>query len=461
MDAKALKTTKEITSRIDSGVPKKPSMITLIHSRQPSTISRTSSRQSGLNIVDRRPSNTSANRQRPATSFVSTRVSHPSNPNIGGNDKLQLSVHQLGKLPAYLRNRRPATASESVTSHKPKEEPFQFLASYTTFQQNKEPPEAPVDDSGIEIGSPPCEGQVAGDAGAQGEEVPLGQDLKEVLEKSRHLAAVCDRKQERIVQLEAELAAQGKIIQERDEDIQKMNTSMNKVRSLSNSRDTIAREGMLELEQKFEGLQQELTQRCGELNKCKEKCSKLKQKLTESKALVEERDKTLFELLEKDSERKTELDTVKQQQQELKLQLTTLRDELAAKDALISELRAHDPIKIAQSELDGYRSEVESLQKEVKELRFENQMLVSVKKQDDVILQIRTKLLENLERNNEAFRIQCERICGGPDEGDGELTMLRDKLTDIIESNEKKGSWTITAYWRKGITDKADERRVC
>lgn len=98
-----------------------------------------------------------------------------------------------------------------------------------------------------------------------------------------------------------------------------MKTSMNKVRSLSNSRDTIAREGMLELEQKFEGLQQELTQRCGELNKCKEKCSKLKQKLTESKALVEERDKTLFELLEKDSERKTELDTVKQQQQELKV----------------------------------------------------------------------------------------------------------------------------------------------
>lgn len=66
-----------------------------------------------------------------------------------------------------------------------------------------------------------------------------------------------------------------------------------------------------------------------------------------------------------------------------------------------------------------------SLQKEVKELRFENQMLVSVKKQDDVILQIRTKLLENLERNNEAFRIQCERICGGPDEGDGEVSFFR------------------------------------
>lgn len=238
-----LKTTKEITSKIDSGVAKKSSVLTLIKSRQPSTLSRTSSRQSHLNLVDRRASSTSANKPRPATSFISTRVSQSSNPNIAVDDKLQLSVHQLGKLPAYLRNRRPASAigklerSESSTSRKldkPKEEPFRFSPVYAVAKDLLEgpgkvsakpykEPDANLDDSGIQLCGPPCEGQGSGDAALQ-EAVLLARDLdlKELVGKTRQLSDACDRKQERIVQLEAEVAAQGRAVQERDEDIQKV-----------------------------------------------------------------------------------------------------------------------------------------------------------------------------------------------------------------------------------------------
>ncbi|XP_021697357.1 protein Hook homolog 3-like isoform X2 [Aedes aegypti] len=418
----------------------------MIKSRQPSTLSRTSSRQSSVNLLDRRASSTSANKPRPATSFISTRVSQSSNPNIAVDDKLQLSVHQLGKLPAYLRNRRPASAigklerSESSTSRKldkPKEEPFRFSPVYAVAKDLLEgpgkvsakpykEPDANLDDSGIQLCGPPCEGQGSGDAALQ-EAVLLARDLdlKELVGKTRQLSDACDRKQERIVQLEAEVAAQGRAVQERDEDIQKMKSAMNKIKSLSNNRDTVAREGLSELEQRLDGLQKELTLKCNDLNRFKDKNSKLKQKLAEAKATVEERDNRIFELLEKDAARVEEIKAIKELREELKQQLSTLQNELSAKDSLIADLRSQDPVKIAQTELEAYRVEVASLQQEVEQLRFENRTLISVKKQDDVILQIRTKLLENIERNRDAFRAQCERMCHSCIEGDREMLHLQ------------------------------------
>lgn len=98
-----------------------------------------------------------------------------------------------------------------------------------------------------------------------------------------------------------------------------MKSAMNKIKSLSNNRDTVAREGLSELEQRLDGLQKELTLKCNDLNRFKDKNSKLKQKLAEAKATVEERDNRIFELLEKDAARVEEIKAIKELREELKV----------------------------------------------------------------------------------------------------------------------------------------------
>ncbi|XP_062550059.1 uncharacterized protein LOC134214749 isoform X2 [Armigeres subalbatus] len=442
MEFKALKTTKEITSKVNTGVPKKSSTLTFVHSRQSSTLSRTSSRQSHLNLADRKSSNTNlAGKARPTTSFISTRVTHPSSSScITVDDKLPLGVHRLGTLPAYLRNKRPATATAKLESgqspmiHRktdsPKEEPFKFDAvtpSKAATQQGDAKEETKNDDSGIQVSSPPCEGQTP-DGSEALQEMVQEMGLKEILSKMRHLGDSCDGKQKRIEQLESEIVRLRRSIEDRDDDIQKMKFNMNKVRSLANNRDTIARDGLQELEKKLDSLQKELTQKCNDLFKSKDKISRLKQKLAESTATVEERDRTIFDLLEKDAVRAAEFKATQQSSDELKQQLTALRKELTAKDTQIIEMQTNDPMKLVQSEVDAYHSVVATLRKEVEQLRFENQMLASLKKQDDVMLQIRTKLFENVERNKESYKAQLKQLCrsGSVEEIDEEINQIEE-----------------------------------
>lgn len=59
------------------------------------------------------------------------------------------------------------------------------------------------------------------------------------------------------------------------------------------------------------------------------------------------------------------------------------------------------------------------MQEEVKKLRFENNMLVNVKKQDDILLQIRSKLLNSLENSKEMFKARCDEMSIYA--GDGEV----------------------------------------
>ncbi|XP_065085535.1 ERC protein 2-like [Ochlerotatus camptorhynchus] len=436
---KVMKTRKQITSKIDSGVSKKSSTLTLIKSRQPSTASRTSSKQS---IDEKKPSGIPTSRSRPATSFSSSRFSQSSKLSIV-DDKLQQGVHKLGQLPSYLRGNRPSTAvsklkttesetrrildkgnedSEAVKKvlefdsmrfEKFRNNLSQQYGSYANSKaaldgierksplkrdKIKEPhvssPAKATDleqamakictetdqiDSGIQVGCTPCEGEGSGDAALQ-QAVLLRKELelsevhgkvRQLEEKCDRLEADCNQKRERILELETVLAA----IKEREHDFEK---NKGKVRTLS------------------------------------AQIEDLKAKLVEAGNTLEDREKQLFESEEKEAEK--EMEAFRQQSEELSQRINLLTQEIADKDATIATLTTGDPTETVETELQAHRTEVDALQEEVRKLRFENNMLVSVKKQDDILLQIRSKLLESLERSKEMFKARCEEMTG-----DGEI----------------------------------------
>ncbi|XP_062542278.1 uncharacterized protein LOC134210251 isoform X2 [Armigeres subalbatus] len=291
MEFKALKSASKISSSSSTTGPS-------IQSRQPSSLSRTSRR---------RGSDTCPKEPRPATSFVSTRVSHSSGLDVTVDDKLPLDVHRLGAYPKYLRSKRPMTAVGK--SDKLKSKPFQFHGAcagvrYDTPRKVAKPRDKVLHSMNYSAGCPPCEGHTSNSSGKK-----IIWD--EALDKICQLEAICSRKKERIAQLEAEVALHESALQQRDVDIQKqMECGIERVST--NSKDKINPEEALVDEQKVKELQQQLLNKSNDFLKCQNHIAELKQKLVESNAKVEQQDLTIFELVEKEAERVTELEVMKQ-----------------------------------------------------------------------------------------------------------------------------------------------------
>lgn len=87
--------------------------------------------------------------------------------------------------------------------------------------------------------------------------------------------------------------------------------------------------------------------------------------------------------------------------------INLLTQEIADKDAFIAALRMGEPQQFVQTEL------------EAQQLRIKNNMLVSAKQQDDILLQVRSKLLETLENSKEVFKARCNEVLSY--EGGGEV----------------------------------------
>lgn len=99
-----------------------------------------------------------------------------------------------------------------------------------------------------------------------------------------------------------------------------------------------------------------------------------------------------------------------------------MKEEATAKVSLQVDTPIEDPIKDALlTELETKRTEVVSLRQENEKLRYENSKITNDKKQQDVLFEIRQKLLDNIQRSKEAFKVRCEEFTSY--EGDAEVSV--------------------------------------
>ncbi|XP_062544347.1 early endosome antigen 1-like [Armigeres subalbatus] len=450
-ETKSLK--RSVKPKIDTGLSSKHSTLTLIpstQSRQPSPISRPSSRKPNFNITATKPFNNPSviNRRRPSTSDASTGVPRPSKLSLSTNEEVPSRVHQLGKLPSYLRNKkRPVTATSKIRAVKPETESKREKEDsgkkvdrlVRKFQYDKPKPvmdesgkeTSPKADSELDVSSelqqvtakicsridhtqsvvlkgfPPCEGSQAREELLQ-EDQPVGKnsELADLNEKIKQLQgkidsweAECGLHKERIAALEAELTVKCELIA-------KLGNDVNNANQLSNSHESLSQKNIDELKQQVSNLQEELAQKCKSLIHLDSKMSVLNalvENLKESLAAVgqssEEKEKIIGILTSKDEQLQKEKNALEQRCEELMQQITTMKEEASAKDAAIAVIQNQLHIKSAQySELEEKRSEAAALQGTCRKLRNGIEMLASMKNHDDILPRIRTKLKESTER---------------------------------------------------------------
>lgn len=112
-------------------------------------------------------------------------------------------------------------------------------------------------------------------------------------------------------------------------------------------------------------------------------------------------------------------------QEQLQTQLTK---QIAEKDAVILKLKAYGAVELPQEVLDdspeGQRVKtVEALKAEIKSLRAKLAVLADAKRDNDVLLDIRTKLMDSLEASKETFKNRCEKLSNF--EGEDEVSQQR------------------------------------
>lgn len=405
--SKVVKTKKEIASKIDTGMAQKPSAISLAKSRQQSAVSRTTSKQSNL----------STSISRPGSSATATRTS-----------KVNLVDSKPGMVPAYLRNKRPVTASgkdsevnrKFGTQSKPV---LDGIVKKTPLDKSNQPPAATVTnveqtptetdqiDSGMKAGDPPCEGDRPVPVDIQQTSLSVKeQELRDLQGKMKQLEELydqldkdCKKKQEQISELEAVLAVKSVVIVDRENDIQKLIETVENLRSTTTSREQ-------EMEQTLAGLRQELVEKCNDLGKAEgkiwhlnERIEDLKEKLVQVGNDLEEKENQLDELLKKENKKDSKIDeqleeikVFKHKSEEFTQKINDLTQEIANKDSMITYLLAAKPTNTVQPELEAFLVEAT------------NSRTNGATRQDDILLQVRSKLLNSLESSQESFKARCE-----------------------------------------------------
>ncbi|XP_021707674.1 GRIP and coiled-coil domain-containing protein 2 isoform X2 [Aedes aegypti] len=342
----------------------------------------------------------------------------------------------------YAMHKNMLDGLEKNCEEKPKiagEEPNVSSATRTTDLEQavaKICAETDQTELGVREGCPPCEGHRSRDTAAIQGTLGAGKhmELEELFEKMKQLQEKCEQhevdcrmKQERIVALECELV--GKC-----ETIEKLQNHMDNAKLISKSRESIAQDNVKELESKLAEVRAELVQKCNDLTRSENKIFvlnsrivELQQKLTGLSDDNEEKDKRIFELTEKE----VELDALNHRCEELTQQIIMMKEEATAKVSLQVDTPIEDPIKDALlAELETKRTEVVSLRQENEKLRYENSKITNDKKQQDVLFEIRQKLLDNIQRSKEAFKVRCEEFTSY--EGDAEVDKEHERTRDIL-----------------------------
>ncbi|XP_058839268.1 ankyrin repeat domain-containing protein 24-like isoform X2 [Topomyia yanbarensis] len=493
--SRAFKTTKEITSKINSGLPRRAATPTTSVSRQ---ISRTTSRQSTMDITESRPTSWS----RPVIKKSSSLLSSTSKIGIP-DDKIQQGLHKPGTLPKYLRSKRPATVHSSfkptdVTKRKNDEshdssqkQIAQDKKRFDKFkadigekiQKYSNSKEALTKDSRIQSDQsvipaaegaleqaiahfcaepdqivttegPPCGG--AGDVNQvqtllltrEAELTELNGKMRQLEEKCNCLEEDCRTQIERALDLDCQLRAKTALVQEREAEIDKLKAYVDNLRAISTSRETVSHESIREQDKLIAELRAELAQKYTELNNSNKlvtsqstRLEKLKTQLIEVSNAREKEETDSFEIAQKLAEKETALDAAldenkrltrcnqerKSTIEKLQQQISTMSSEIAAKDTQIASLKASGAVELpTDSQKDSPEAQriklVETLQLELETLRNDYNILQKMKQQDDVLLQIRSKLLDNLGSIKESFKARCEALTrdeGGEDEDDG------------------------------------------
>ncbi|XP_058833171.1 uncharacterized protein LOC131691040 isoform X2 [Topomyia yanbarensis] len=510
-----LKTTKDITSKINSGVSRRATTPTTSASRQ---TSRASSRKSTLDITESRATSLSRPGIRKSSSVVSTtsKIGIP-------DDKIQQGLHKPGTLPKYLRSKRPVTVhnclkptdapkTKNDESHdnsqkllaQEKERFDKFKTNigekYQNYSNSKEAlakisrtqseqslvpaVEGALDqavahfctepDQIVATEGPPCEG--TGDIQQvqallhirETELTKLNGKMEQLEEKCRCLETDCRTQIERALDLDCQLKAKTALLQEREAEIDKLKENLH---TSATSRVNVSRESIRERDKLIADLRTDLAQKSTELIQNNElvatlstRLDKLKAELFEANHAREKEENCSFEIAQKLAEKETALEAALDEKkrlsrrnqerkstiEKLQQQVSTMSREIADKDAQIVSLKASGAVELPKDLLkDSPEAQriklVEALQLELKTLRNDYNTLQKAKKQDDVLLQIRSKLLESLESSKETFRARCEALAKyeGEDEDDGgppqpiEGFEMQQIISEIKQNNHK------------------------
>ncbi|XP_055534001.1 girdin-like [Wyeomyia smithii] len=482
-------TKKEITSKINTGVTKKPSILTIVAPRQ---ISRPPSRQNTFSVRGNKPNDKSSTSSGGASS--KSQLGLP-------NDKTQ-RLHKPGSIPSYLRSTgRPATvhsclkpsqeaaiagpgkkiisrsSSQKILSLEEKQfRAFQKdfdcqLQKYTHSKEvlasdSKDQKQSELSCDLVQAAAklcsdqtqqqvadePPCEGTGESTAhelalrSRENELKTLRERATQLEDKCKTLEVDCRKQMERAFDLECELKARDALIQEREQTLEQLKK--------------LAQQELPEdKEQILEDLRVELSEKSGTLIHNQSILVNLQKKLADVEAAREQEETRVFELQEKLTEtemeyleEKTRLEQCNQERAlkigKLHTQVTTMLREIEKKNGIIANLKAYGAVELPQQVLKDspeaqWGKKVEVLQAEVQSLRTELKLLEDAKRQNDVLLEIRTKLMENLEADNEKFKKRCEKFCEseGEDEADSGKRNRFDgfeMLCDTVADRQRK-----------------------
>ncbi|XP_053699070.1 myosin-9-like [Sabethes cyaneus] len=447
-------------SKIDTGVTKKPSGLTITVPRQMSrpsskpnprvstttkaTISskinmEVTKKSSTFTITESRPSRnctpvdvreTKVSHSRSRSRLFSARLSSESQLGIP-DDKIQRGLHKPVTIPLLKKTVRPTTATATTyrsesNSAAAADLPVKRTASIPKLSSNQ----LVADQQQQVAKEPPYEGTA--DSAAQKVILQTKQELqalkehaKQIEEKCRGLEANYSKQVDRASQLECELKARDALLQELEQSIGQLN-----------------KDGNEDLNKTIIDLRNELCQKSGKLIKSQHTLEKLKQKLIDVETAREEEETKHFELQEKLAEKETKFQEEKthleqsNQKRKLKIeqlqtQLRIMSREFAEKDAFVASLKAQGAVELPK-EAAALADPPEALQAEVVSLRVELAGLADTKR-----IQLNKDENEDLDKTIINLRNELCQKCGELTKSHT-LEKLKQKLIDVETAREEE-----------------------
>ncbi|XP_055600482.1 kinesin-related protein 4-like isoform X2 [Uranotaenia lowii] len=275
------------------------------------------------------------------------------------------------------------------------------------------------------------EGEGAGDSALQASIA-----LEELNEKLREMERLCKDYQEKLKNREDQLAKLQKEmlkktvdIEERDNQIAELNGCIVDLRFANIPEDSPLEQTVadlrLELAQKSKDLILNIEKNEGYIRRLDD----ASKRMAELEILLEEREQRLFEQTEKQADKETAFEKLKADHSDaegrllkatakinnLRKKLTNLTNE---NTDLKAQLEKKDPKVSKKSDqkeqLEQFQNEnrivLESLHAELKKLRYENGMLKNAQSQDNILMEIKSKLIDNLESSKATLKARCEQI---------------------------------------------------
>ncbi|XP_062558786.1 myosin-J heavy chain-like [Armigeres subalbatus] len=400
----------------------------LLKLQQSNTVLRNSNRRSCSSAID---SNTISTTNTPKTG-TRRRVSHCCILDTPTKDEAQQTIHQLGKLPFYLRSKRKTMATGKVRLNK---SPMKKQQQKATDKQTKVSMALPRK-SPRKLGEQ--RRQNATTKSKLNKEKSVRQDVigvpgpsvmnseqaasqDDCCEKLRQLQKKCDQheadcraKQDRITELETELNAKCEII-ERFQNSENTSELISTTQNMTANKEMPIAEKHSELEVDFD---YDHSQSDNKVLDLRSRVENLEQNLANVRVCVLKKERRISELLEERDQRMSELDRLKKRCEELTQQTLQLQKE-DLENIIALTLELHEQ-----------QTNMRVLQKENDKLRIGKNIFRKVEQFDNV------ELLKSIRKSKTLFEARCRE---NPKQGnEAEVTEVELKaMVDRIEQKNR------------------------